>query len=181
MLDYEDSRAWWKREEKANVVVRCISWNDTQVAHLGAEAHVSCGWAGLLAQAAIGAGVLRAGLAAGDAHPPLPSARDVGAAQPQPADAAHEAAREAQVRAHLVVAGQPAQVQRLHQVQALQGKLLNMSHGRHFVLGSLLHINIVQHTSFYKSYVVRKDDTTYVRVWLLLKNWIEVQIRFVLS
>ncbi len=98
---------------------RCLSWNDTQVTHLGAKTHVSCGWAGLLTQAAVGAGALRAGLAAGDAHPPLPGARDVGAAQPQAADAAHEAAREAQVRAHLVVAGQPAQVQGLHQVQAL--------------------------------------------------------------
>jgi len=114
-----------KRKEKGKCR-HCLSWNKRQVTHLGAKADVSCGWAGLLAQAAIGAGVLRAGLAAGDAHPPLPGARDVGAAQPQPADAAHEAAREAQVRAHLVVAGQPAQVEGLHQVQALPGKLFNM-------------------------------------------------------
>ncbi len=89
--------------------------------HLRTEADVAGGRVGLLAEAAVVAGVLSAGLAAGDADLVLAGAADVAASrpQPQPADAAHKAACEPEVTADAIVAGQAAQVERLHQVQTL--------------------------------------------------------------
>ena len=95
--------------------------------YLWTQTDVSGGRVGLLADPAVGAGVLGAGLAAGDADGLLPGATDVPAAraQPQPADAADKAAREAQLRAHAVVAGQTTQEERLHQVQPLHSPTVN--------------------------------------------------------